>query len=69
METNPRIERLTREALGRSYVPPKTRPQPDGDADLAKWERIRRIVSTVILSFVVVGLWTLGIVAAVRPIA
>jgi hypothetical protein len=71
MDTNatPRIERLTREALGEPYVPPKTNPQPDADDDRAKWEQVRRIVSTVILSGVVMGLWTLGVFAALRPIA
>lgn len=70
MDTNTtsRTERLTREALGGPYVPPKTNPPPDADQDRAKWERVRRIVSTVILSGVVMGLWTLGIFAAVRPI-
>ncbi|HET7730647.1 MAG TPA: hypothetical protein VFK48_11500 [Usitatibacter sp.] len=71
MDTNttPRIERLTREALGGPCVPPKTQPQPEIDEDYAKWERIRRVVSTVILSAVLMGLWTLGIFAAIRPIA
>lgn len=73
METNttPRIERLTREALGGPYVPPKSKPPtlPEADEDVARWQRIRRVVSAVILTMVVFGLWTLGLVTVIAPIA
>ena len=73
MDTNttPRIERLTREALGGPYVPPKSKPAPpsEADEDLQRWQRIRRTVSAVILSLFVFGVWILGVVTVVRPIA
>ena len=71
MDTNTttRIERLTREALGGPYVPPKANPQPDVDQDRAKWERVRRVLGSVILAVFAIGLWALGIIAALRPIA
>lgn len=67
MDTTPRIERLTREALG-----PARRDRaaaPVSDPDVARWQRIRRIVSTVILSLFLFGLWTLGLFSALRPLA
>lgn len=67
MDTTPRIERLTREAVG----PPRgdRKPAPVSDPDVARWQHIRRIVSTVILSLFLFGLWTLGLVSALRPLA
>ena len=63
MDGTPRTERLTRETLG-----PRRDPFA-ADADLARWQRIRRVVSTVILSLFLLGLWTLGLLSALRPLA
>lgn len=69
METTPRIERLTREALGGPFEMPKSNAAATPDPEVTKWQRIRRIVSAVILVLFTIGLWAIGLVTAIRPIA